>query len=148
LVAQNYYYRLEIFQKPRSPSTKPFRNANRRFIWLLERTKFTNRGGKDGNACIQYLQTKLQDLNNAFKTFSITTSKTSDSNRNKNIVHYIKGKPTDYGIKNVLINSRFHTIRRAAIIRKIYRIFNRYVLTVHTDGFSCDSILRTRHNVS
>ena len=55
LVAQNYYYQLEIYQKPRSSSTKPFRSAKRRFTWLLERTKFMN-GGKDGNACAQCLQ--------------------------------------------------------------------------------------------
>ena len=83
--------------------------------------------------------------NYAFKKFSITTSTISDSNRNKNIIqHYNQGKPTDYAIKNVLINSRSNTIRRAVIITKIFRIFDKF-LTMHTDGFSCDSILRTRH---
>jgi hypothetical protein len=85
--------------------------------------------------------------NYAFKKFSITTSTTSDSNRNKNMIqHYNQGKPTDCGIKNVLINSRSNIIRRAVIITKIFRIFDKF-LTMHTDGFSCDSILRTRHNV-
>ena len=50
------------------------------------------------------LQTILQDLNYAFKKISITTSTTSDNNRNKSITqHYIQGKPTDYGIKTYLL---------------------------------------------
>jgi hypothetical protein len=109
---------------------------------LLERTKFVNKRGKDGNACTQRLQTKLQDL--------ITTSTNSDSNRNKSIIqHYIQGKPTDYGTKNYLFIQDPTQFRGLPSSEKYLgsKLIDTF-LKMHTDGFSCGSILRTRHNVS
>jgi len=81
-----------------------------------------------GNACIQCLQTILQDLYYAFKKFSITTCTTSDRNRNKNTIHYIQGKPTDYGIKNLLLIQEPTKFGGLPSSEKIFRIFSRYVV--------------------